>query len=169
MEPRHYAWVVPGRVAVAERPGGGGRAHRRDRRAAEQDWWRDQGVDVVISCMPSTHGLLEHALAGFAVRWHPVPDAESAPDRLRKMGTEVVRLADAGHVVLVHGDAATEWLAAVDAALRLALGTAGSPAEALRAAAADGLPVGSLAIRLLEGEAAAAASPAAWSPVAGAA
>ena len=46
--------------------------------------------------------------------------------------------------VLVHCDSPGEWLAAIDAALRLGMGLARTPRAALRAAAADGLPVGSL-------------------------
>jgi hypothetical protein len=51
--------------------------------------------------------------------------------------------------VLVHCDRANEWLAAVDAALRLRLGLARTPKAALRAAEADGLPVGSLAASIV--------------------
>ncbi|HWH14665.1 MAG TPA: hypothetical protein VNT51_07950 [Miltoncostaeaceae bacterium] len=153
MEPRKHAWIVPGRLAVAERPGGGGRAHRRERRRAEQAWWRDQGVDLIVSCMPTRHALVDYVVDGFAVRWHPLTDPESAPARLRAMAAEAAMLVETGdHVVLVHGDAATEWLAAVSASLRLQLGLAAGPREALAAAAADGLPVGSLASRLLTGD-----------------
>jgi len=162
MEPRHHAWIIPGRVAVAERPGGGGRAHRRARRVAEQAWWREQGVDVIVSCMPSRHALLDYAVDGFAVRWHPLTDVESAPARLRAMAAEVASLAAGdAHVLLVHGDAATEWLAAVDAALRLGLGLTDDVGAALAAAAADGLPVGSLASLLVAGDDPAAAAVAA--------
>ena len=45
-EPRAYAWIVPERVAVAERPGGCGRGHRREARIAELDWWRDHGCGI---------------------------------------------------------------------------------------------------------------------------
>jgi hypothetical protein len=59
-------------------------------------------------------------------------------------------LLDAGAgAVLVHCDRANEWLAAVDAALRLGLGLARTPRAALRAAEADGLPVGSLAASIV--------------------
>jgi hypothetical protein len=51
--------------------------------------------------------------------------------------------------VLVHVDRPNEWLSAVDAALRLDAGLAGTPEEALVQAAADGLPVGDLARALV--------------------
>jgi hypothetical protein len=152
MEPRHHAWLVPGRLAVAERPGGGGRAHRVARREAEQAWWRDAGVGLVVSCMPTRHGLLELALDGFAVRWRPIRDVEGAPGVIARVAEELRAHMDAaGPPVLVHGDHAGEWLAGLDAGLRLLLGLASSADEAVARAAADGLPVGSLCLQIVEG------------------
>ncbi len=51
--------------------------------------------------------------------------------------------------MLVHCDLANEWLAAIDAALRRELGLARTWRSALRQAAADGLPVGSLATSIV--------------------
>ena len=149
-EPRRYAWVVPGRLAVAERPGRGGRSHRRELRVAEQAWWREQGVTAVVSCMRSRHALAEYAEDGLVVRWHPLRDPGQAREELRQAVAAAIELMEAGSgAVLVHCDLANEWLAAVDAALRLGLGLARTPRAALRAAAADGLPVGSLAASIV--------------------
>ena len=49
MEPKRYAWIVPARLAVAERPGRGGRSHRRELRPLEIEWWCGQGVTAVVS------------------------------------------------------------------------------------------------------------------------
>lgn len=150
MEPRHYAWLLPGRLAVAERPGGGGARHRKSRRAQEQRWWREQGVGLIVSCMNTRHGLLDYALDGFAIRWHPLTDVEGAAAVIRRVADEVAGiLVDDSAVVLVVGDAAGEWLTGLNAGLRLCLGVAGSSHEAVACAAADGLPVGSLVIRLV--------------------
>ena len=65
--PSTYAWLLPARLAVAERPGGGGRSHRRERRAAEMAWWSAQGVVAVVSGMRSPHGLADHRRAGWEV------------------------------------------------------------------------------------------------------
>lgn len=148
--PRTLAWLIPARLAVAERPGGGGRSHRRALRAAELAWWRAHGVRAVVSGMPSRHGLAEYAEAGLEARWHPLRDPEAARDELPAL-VESVRdlLAAGGGAVLVHCDRANEWLAAADASLRLGLGLARSPRAALAAAAADGLPVGSLATSIV--------------------
>lgn len=157
MEPSRYAWIVPEHLAVAERPGGGGRMHRRARRAEEIDWWCGRGVTAIVSAMRSRHALDDYADRGLRVRWHPMRDAQAAPAALADLVGSVRELLDedAG-AVLVHCDRANEWLAGIDAALRLGLGLTGSPRAALRAAAADGLPVGSLATSIVGRPAAAA-------------
>lgn len=149
-EPVRYAWIVPGRLAVAERPGRGGRSHRRALRPAETAWWRDQGVTAVVSCMRTRHALTEYAEEGLVVRWHPLKDPEQAREQLPLALDAIEEMLAAGDgAVLVHCDRANEWLAAIDAALRLRLGLARTPRAALRAAEADGLPVGSLAASIV--------------------
>lgn len=148
-EPRAYAWLLPGRLAVSERPGRGGRSHRRQLRVAETEWWCAHGVTAIVSGMRTRHGLLDYALADITVRWHPLTDA-GAPEQLDSLVAACVGLLEHGDGgVLAHCDRANEWLAGVDAALRLALGLSTTPHEALAAAAADGLPVGSLAASLV--------------------
>lgn len=150
MEPRTHAWIVPGRLAVAERPGGGGRSHRVTRRDAELAWWREQGVRTVVSGMETRHGLLEAALAGFAIHWFPIHDDDRGPREVADLADGVARLldGDAGPV-LVHVNRPGEWLAAADAALRLRLGLAGDVTEALACVERDGLPVGSTTVGLI--------------------
>jgi hypothetical protein len=149
-EPLVYAWLIPGRVAVAERPGGGGRSHRRDRRAAEIAWWSAQGVTAVVSGMRSRHALDVYAAAGWEVRWHPLREPGQAIRELPRLLDAVAELlgAHAG-AVLVHCDRPWEMLGAVDAGLRLHLGLAANRHAAFEAARRDGLPVGSLASSLV--------------------
>jgi hypothetical protein len=56
-EPRRIWWARPGKLCALERPGGGGRSHRPDRRRAEIEWLRDKGVRTVISTMATRHNL----------------------------------------------------------------------------------------------------------------
>ena len=157
MEPKRYAWIIPGRLAVAERPGRGGRMHRRTRRGGEIAWWRAQGVTAVVSGMTTRHALADYVNLGLVVRWHPLRDPDQAPAGLADLVGSVRELLDeVDGAVLVHCDLANEWLAAIDAALRLQLGLARAPRAALRAASADGLPVGSLATSIVGRLAAAA-------------
>jgi hypothetical protein len=149
-EPRVHAWLIARRLAVAERPGGGGRSHRRERRAAEMAWWSAQGVAAVVSGMRSRHGLDAYAAAGWEVRWHPLREPGQAIRELPGLLAAVDELLAAGPgAVLVHCDRPWEMLAAVDAALRLHLGLAADRHTAFEAARRDGLPVGSLASSLV--------------------
>jgi hypothetical protein len=150
IEPRVYAWLVPGRLAVAERPGGGGRTHRIARREAELAWWAAQGVTTIVSGMRTRHGLLEAALDGFRVRWHPLCEPDQAAREVPALVDRALADMERGEGgVLVHVDRPGEWLAGVDAALRLAVGLARTRGEALAQAAGDGLPVGEIARALI--------------------
>lgn len=146
-----HAWIVPGSLAIAERPGGGGRSHRVARRAAELAWWHDQGVRTIVSAMRSRHALTEYARLGYGTRWFPLKDAVQARAEIPRLADEVARLiAREPGAVLVHCDRVSEWLAAIDAAIRLRLALAADVPAALEQAEADGMPVGDLARELLD-------------------
>lgn len=146
-----HAWIVPGALAVAERPGGGGRSHRVARREAELAWWHAQGVRTIVSGMRSRHALVEYAQAGFGTRWYPLMDVVQARAQLPRLADEVADvMAREPGAVLVHCDRVSEWLAAMDATIRVRLGLAPDAAVALDQAAADGLPVGDLARDLMD-------------------
>lgn len=121
------------------------------RRASELEWWREQGVFAIVSGLPTRHCLGDYVDRGFAVRWHPLRDPEQARQVLPELVRSVQDLLDGRPrgAVLVHCDRANEWLAGIDAALRLALGIARTRRSALRAAATDGLPVGSIATSIV--------------------
>ena len=148
-EPRTYTWLEPGRLAVAERPGGGGRSHRRERRDAELAWWAAEGITAIVSGMKSRHGLLEAGLRGFRISWHPLVTVEQGARELPALVATVLRLVASGDNVLVHVDRPGEWLAAVDAGLRMAIGAARTRPAALAQAADDGFPVGEIASGLV--------------------
>jgi hypothetical protein len=148
--PRCHAWLIPGRLAVAERPGGGGRGHRRIRRAREIAWWSAAGVTGVVSGMRSRHGLDAYEAAGWRVRWHPLrAPAQAAVELPVLLATVDGLLREDAGAVLVHCDRPWEMLGAVDAALRLHLGLARDRHRAFEDARADGLPVGSTASALV--------------------
>ena len=151
-EPMTYAWLIPERLAIAERPGGGGRSHRRLRRDGELAWWAAHGITTIISGMRSRHGLLEAGLAGFRIRWHPLVAPDQAARQVQALVADVRAHLERGEgAVLVHVDRAGEWLAGVDAALRLGLGLARTRADALAQAAGDGLPLGDVSQTIVDG------------------
>ena len=69
------------------------------------------------------------------------------PDGLREAGSALI--ARKPGVVRVRCDRVSEWLAAIDVALRLRMGLAEDMDAALLRAVADGIPVGDLARGLL--------------------
>ena len=140
--PPSPVWLIDRRLAVAERPGGGGRSHRVPRRNADLSWWAAAGVTDIVSGMSTRHGLVDHALASFAIHWFPLPDERHDDGALDALVARVESLLAADRVVLVHIDRPGSRLAGLAAALRLGLGLAGDPDEALLQTARDGLPLG---------------------------
>ena len=71
IQPRNFAWVMKGKLAVCERPGGYGANHRRVRRQEEIIWIREQGFTCVVSIIPSPHNL--HNYTELDVTWRHRP------------------------------------------------------------------------------------------------
>src|SRR3990170_3422469 len=53
--PKRIWWARPRKLCALERPGGGGRSHRPDRREAEIGYLLERGVRLVISTMRTRH------------------------------------------------------------------------------------------------------------------
>jgi len=58
-EPKRIWWARPRKLCALERPGGGGRSHRPERRAAEIEYLKESGVRLVISTMTTRHNLVD--------------------------------------------------------------------------------------------------------------
>lgn len=147
-EPRRIWWARPRKLCAMERPGGGGRSHRPDRREAELAYLKDSGVRLIVSTMGTRHNLAEYDRAG--IDWHHVPVASCAEgaDALDELLPLLRRELRTPGAVAVHGNRHTDFAAAVCAAhLHEARGI--PPSEALRAAAAAGLTVTPAAAELL--------------------
>lgn len=147
-EPRRIWWARPHKLCALERPGGGGRSHRRARRAAEIAYLKDQGVRLIVSTMPTRHNLEHYERAG--LDWHHVPvnSAAEGADALEELLPFLRRELRRRGAVAVHGNRHTDFPAAVCAAhLHHAHGT--DPAEGLAAAAAAGLVITPEACALL--------------------
>jgi radical SAM superfamily enzyme YgiQ (UPF0313 family) len=133
-------WARPRKLCAMERPGGGGRSHRPERRAEEIDYLVSSGVRLVVSTMTTRHGLATYEEAG--LEWHHVPvescaGAEAALEELLRFLRREVRRRGA---VAVHGNRHTDFVAALCAAhLHEARGL--DPAAGLAAAAEAGLTV----------------------------
>ncbi len=147
-EPSRIWWARPGKLCGLERPGGGGRSHRPERRAAEIAYLIDRGVRLVVSTMGSRHNLGAYEDAGLP--WHhvPVESAQRGADALEELLPLLRRELRRRGAVAVHGDRHTDFVAALCAAhLHEARGV--DPAEALARAAAAGLTVNGYTCALL--------------------
>jgi hypothetical protein len=69
--PRFFAWIIKGRLAISERPGGYARNHRKVRRQEEILWLRGEEFTRVVSLLPSPHNL--HAYDELDMTWSHVP------------------------------------------------------------------------------------------------
>ena len=147
-EPKRIWWPRPRKLCALERPGGGGRSHRPERREAEIAWLKGQGVRMVISTMQTRHNLADYERAG--LDWHhaPVPSAADGADALEELLPLLRRELRRRGAVALHGNRHTDFVAALCAAhLHEARGV--DPAEGLRAAIAAGLSVTPEACALL--------------------
>jgi hypothetical protein len=166
IEPKRIWWARRRKLCALERPGGGGRGHRAERRTGELAYLRAHGVRLVVSTMASRHNLGAYETAG--LDWHhvPVSSTEGGTDQLEELLPFLRRELRRRGAVALHGDLYTDFVAAVCAAhLHELRGT--DPGEALAHAARAGLRVTPAACalvgvdpRMLEREVAAGATPA---------
>ena len=115
-EPKRIWWARPRKLCGLERPGGGGRSHRADRRDAEIAYLKARRVRLLVSTSPTRHNLEAYEEAGLA--WHHVPVATTeegagALDELVALLRAETRRPGA---VALHGNLWTDFVAAVCAA-----------------------------------------------------
>jgi hypothetical protein len=134
-QPRRIWWARPRKLCALERPGGGGRSHRRERRDAEIEYLQARGVRLVISVMETRHNLADYERAGLA--WLHVP-VSSGADGLEELLPVLRNELKARGAVAVHGNSHTDFVAALCAA-HLHETRGADPAEALAKAEAAGL------------------------------
>lgn len=147
-EPKRIWWARPRKLCALERPGGGGRSHRPDRREAEIAWLKHQGVRLCVSTMTTRHNLAHYEAAGLDAHHLPVASAAEGADALEELLGLLRRELKRKGAVAIHGNRHTDFVAAVCAAhLYGARGV--DPREGLRAAATAGLVVSPEACELL--------------------
>ena len=147
-EPKRIWWARPRKLCAMERPGGGGRSHRPERREDEIAYLVEHGVRLVVSTMKTRHNLDEYERA--ALDWHHVPVADTAEgaDALEELLPLLRRELKRRGAVAVHGNRHTDFAAAVCAA-HLYDHRDVDPAQSLREAAEAGLVVTPEACALL--------------------
>lgn len=146
--PLRIWWPRPRKLCALERPGGGGRSHRPERRASEIAWLLERGVRLVVSTMSTRHNLSAYEAAG--LDWHhvPVPSCAEGGEALDELLPVLRSELRAPGAIAVHGERRTDFVAAVGAAhLHEVRGV--EPAVGLRAAGGAGLDVTPEAAALL--------------------
>jgi len=146
--PKRIWWARPRKLCALERPGGGGRSHRPERRAEEIEYLTERGIRLVISTMSTRHNLSDYDAAG--LEWHHVPVASCAEgaDALEELLPLIRRELRRRGAIAIHGNRRTDFCAALCAA-HLHEGRGVDPLDGLAAAVAAGLDVTPDAARLL--------------------
>lgn len=139
-EPKRIWWARARKLCALERPGGGGRSHRAERREAEIAHLKDRGVWLCVSTMSTRHNLGAYERAG--LEWHHVPVAAAGEgaEAIEELLVFLRRALRRRGAVAVHGNRWTDFPAALCAAHLYDLrGT--NPLEALADATRAGLTV----------------------------
>jgi hypothetical protein len=109
-KPKRIWWARPRKLCALERPGGGGRSHRPERRAAEIEYLKDEGVRLVISLMQTRHNIEAYEQAGLEAIHLPV---EEDLDGLLEAVDVVRRETRKPGVVAIHANRYTDFVAGV--------------------------------------------------------
>ena len=102
IEPRNFKWVLRGQLAVCERLGGYGDAHRRVRRQEEIIWSRVNGFDRIMSLIPNNANL--HNYDDEDVSWihRPFRGPEDGEAFLNRVYSDINMLTTQGFKILMH-------------------------------------------------------------------
>jgi hypothetical protein len=147
-EPNRIWWARPRKLCAMERPGGGGRSHRPERRESDIAYLTESGVRLVISTMTTRHNLGDYEAAGLEWLHVPVASCDAGAEALDELLVVLRRELRKRGAVAVHGNRHTDFVAALCAA-HLHEWRGVDPELGLAAAAESGLTVTPEAARLL--------------------
>jgi hypothetical protein len=115
-EPKRIWWARPRKPCALERPGGGGRSHRPQRRDDEIAYLKSAGVRTVISLMTSRHNLGDYDAAGLEWVHVPVADTADRAEAIEELVLLLRRELRKPGAVAIHANRRTDLVAAVCAA-----------------------------------------------------
>ncbi len=104
IEPRNFTWILQGKLAVCERPGGYGANHRKVRRQEEIIWLREQGFTMVVSLCVSPHNLHNYDEMGMPWRHRPFTRSDDQEAYLARLFPELRHLLLEGGKIVLHQD-----------------------------------------------------------------
>lgn len=103
LEPRFFCWIIKGRLAASERPGGFARNHRKVRRQEELVWLAAHGFTHVLSLLDSPHNLHAYDEAHIAYEQLPVGRFDELPEQLGRIYSRLQEwMDDPTERILVH-------------------------------------------------------------------
>jgi hypothetical protein len=111
IEPRHFTWILSERLAVCERPGGHGQAHRRVRRQEEIIWVRVNGFDRILSLIPNNANLHSYDEEDMAWIHRPFRGPEDGIEYLTSVYADLHTLTTQGFKLLLHREEIGDHLA----------------------------------------------------------
>ena len=132
LEPRGFKWIITSRLAVSERLGGLGAAHRKVRRQQEVLWLQKQaGITHVVSLLSNNQNIKVYRDSGFEV--HRVPVSPEVDEEERRHLYDKLRelLSNPDSKVLVHGEVIDENLGGLMSGFLVDTGLVPNPVQAV--------------------------------------
>lgn len=108
--PRNFAWIMSGKLAVCERPGGYGTNHRKVRRQEEIIWLRENAFTCVISISSAPHNLHNYTEMGVVWKHRPFVAHDDPEQYLGSFYPELHEMLATGGKVAIHGDELSDRL-----------------------------------------------------------
>jgi len=102
--PRHLTWIMDGRLAASERPGGHSATHRKVRRQEEIIWLRENGFTFVISIFPGDANITAYTELGIRSVNLTLPKDGAHDAVLLAIFEEIDRHLRDGGRILIHDD-----------------------------------------------------------------
>ena len=131
--PRNFAWIIRGRLAVSERPGGQAPHHRRVRRQEEIIWIVAQGFDRVVSLLPSSHNLHAYEERNLPAAHFALPFNSESKEVLSELYPALLSWLAADEKVLMHQEELGDRVAGVVAGFLCWCGVLPEPPRAISA------------------------------------
>lgn len=132
LKPRGFRWIIASRLAVSERLGGLGAAHRKVRRQQEVLWLQKQaGITDVVSLLDNNQNIKVYRDSGFGA--HRVPVSTEVEQHEGRFLYAKLRelLSDPGSKVLVHREVIDEDLGGLMSGFLVETGLVSDPVQAV--------------------------------------
>ena len=132
LKPRGFRWIISSRLAVSERLGGLGVAHRRVRRQQEVLWLqKEAGITDVVSLLGNNQNIKVYQDSGFGA--HRVPVSGEVEDHERRSLYEKLKelLKNPDSRVLVHREVIDENMGGLMSGFLVDTGLVPDPVQAV--------------------------------------